>query len=316
MGLFDGIIGSIIGSVAGGVSQGSSNRANRALQEDAQAYEAEQAATNREFQAGMFDKASDFTSAQTVKEMRFNKSEATRNRKFQKQQRATQYQTAVGDMKRAGLNPMLAYSQGGAGNNTGSAASVHAGNSPSPPSGGQGHSPMARMEPVVRGSEAVHSAMEVSRGVEEIKNLKEQNNLLKAQTYETQTRADQNIANVGAVGAHQKEMEQRVLNMREEVEKIRQEVKSGESQVVLNNIIGRLKTVEEQVAKRQISNIEAHTVLQQTEAKLKTLDLPAGDLKADVAKTVHGGLNAVKGLVGHSAEKFSRLFDKRYNPND
>lgn len=41
---------------------------------------------------------------------------------FQREMRATQYQTATQDMIKAGLNPMLAYSQGGAGTPSGGSA--------------------------------------------------------------------------------------------------------------------------------------------------------------------------------------------------
>lgn len=54
----------------------------------------------------------------------FNADQAQLNRDFQERMRSTQYQTAVGDMKAAGLNPMLAYSQGGAGNLSGSTATA------------------------------------------------------------------------------------------------------------------------------------------------------------------------------------------------
>lgn len=54
----------------------------------------------------------------------FNAQQAEITRNWQHDMRGSQYQQAVDDMKKAGLNPMLAYQQGGAGNLSGATASA------------------------------------------------------------------------------------------------------------------------------------------------------------------------------------------------
>lgn len=107
MGFFDGItdavgkvadvinpasyVAPLIGAVGSFMGQTSANNANQSLMQQGNA----------------------FNAAQTQEQMA-----------FQERMRKTQYQTAVEDLKAAGLNPMLAYTQGGAGNLTGAAASA------------------------------------------------------------------------------------------------------------------------------------------------------------------------------------------------
>jgi len=108
MGLFDGIanvlsegvsnviakpmefLTPVLGAVGSHVGQLNANNANSALMQQGNA----------------------FNAAQTQAQM-----------DFQERMRRTQYQTAVEDLKAAGLNPMLAYTQGGAGTPSGASSS-------------------------------------------------------------------------------------------------------------------------------------------------------------------------------------------------
>ena len=56
--------------------------------------------------------------------MNYNSTEALKDREFQERMSSTAYQRAVEDMKKAGINPILAYAQGGASTPGGSGATI------------------------------------------------------------------------------------------------------------------------------------------------------------------------------------------------
>ena len=89
MGLFDGLFQGAAGGVASLVGGVLTNNANKDIAQQASQFSAQQAQNQMDFQERM---------------------------------RATQYQTTVDDLNKAGLNPMLAVSQGGAGTPSGAAA--------------------------------------------------------------------------------------------------------------------------------------------------------------------------------------------------
>lgn len=120
-----------------------------------------------------------------------NQQEQQRNRDFQQNQSSTAYQRATADMTAAGLNPALAYQQGGASTASGGAATATAPfqNTPS------------------KFSTALDTYNNLASGVAQRDLLREQTNAANANAHLTRTQANAQLpdAQLGTSGQYQRE---------------------------------------------------------------------------------------------------------------
>ena len=215
------------------------------------------------------------TNEDIAKENReFNAIEAAKSRDWQAQQRSTQYQTTVADLKAAGLNPMLAYQQGGAGTPTGATAQTS--------SMPQIENKMAAA--LTAGAQAANTMYTVS-----------QTKKTEAETEVAHATAKQVEAQTALTTTSATNIAQQTENLKETVSQIRQNVKYQAEQThteawrrTLMNSQAALADVERDLAEKKISLTEAQTRLSNITSTLSQYEIPGASNKASSDQTWWG----------------------------
>lgn len=304
MGLFDGFLKGIAAPLVGGLfdvgSTAVENTMSKKAQKRAHKFSAEQAVLNREFSSDQFDKAT-----------AYNTAEALAQREWAEDQRATQYQTAIGDMKEAGLNPMLAVSQGGAGMASTSTPSI------APNSGGG--SPSGTMNHVRGFGSATASAVAVANAVQDVLNKRKQGDNIDAQTVNIQADTGKKIqethtsaSSASNLEASTGELKQRVAESLQRISNMEQSKKTDQARQLLLEAQRELSGQHKDLATAQTKTANAEAVLRglaipkaenEARAQGSTYFREWGPYAGEVAKW-GGSARFVKDLMG--LKKFGR----------
>lgn len=284
-GIDDAIIGSVAGSVIGGAfsSYGASSANKQAGQI---AWE------NNKFAAQEAGSARDAAANMMNASMNFNADQAAQNRAFQERMRATQYQTATADMQAAGLNPMLAYSQGGAGTPTGAVGSSSAPSSAAASSTGV---PAMRNRFEFASSTASQIA-DVSNKIKTGDLIQAQVENVKADTLKTYSSARNIDASTGKIGEEVRQIAQNIQNL--QTANLTDQARGN-----LYRMQTELAEIEKGVKNSDIDLNQARTKVEKIRSRLMLLDIPGAMNEAGMQETSFGAampfINAIlKSVTG------------------
>lgn len=220
----------------------------------------------------------------------FNAEQAKLNREFQERMSSSAYQRAVGDMRKAGLNPMLAFSQGGASSPGGGAASSGA---------YQGY-----VNPYAGALSTGQQASQIRNMDADTLNKTTSNPLIEAQT----------VASLASAG----QLEQATKLAAQQTDKVREEIqlvmKQAWNETDRGNLIRAdiaLKGIQGHLYTNTMSLNDARAAVEQVRKKLMDLEVPGAENIADMERSKLGDVSPYFGRVLDLLGKLVSIFPRR-----
>lgn len=257
-------VASIIGAGVGRKGQDDANDANIEMQRETNQFNADQAALGRDWGHNEAILAREFNSAEAAKNRDFQAGMFQSAQDYNTTMANTAYQRAVGDMRAAGLNPMLAYSQGGAPAPTMSAPSGSAASGP------QANGATASTANSVRLQSSAIAGLNSAAASLQLSNLAKQGENIDADTKVKEATAHRESNSAVQIAAEtEATVTGRIPKLREEIKNIQADTVNKDAQGTLIDVQTRLAKVQTMVATGQLDKQEAETALLKVERILK-----------------------------------------------
>ena len=254
-------------ALIGKKGQENTNEANVELSRESMAWNGEQADIARRFNAEEAHINRSFLAGQAGNAMDFSREMAN-----------TSYQRAVGDLRAAGLNPMLAYSQGGAPSPQGTSSGGSQASGPSASFGGFHE----QRSSAIAGLNAAATALQMQ-------NLDKQGDNIDADTALKKAQANRETASAGNIEQQtEKLVTADIPKVRKEIVEVEEKILSHRSSQIAQDARTMLDKMATMVEAGKIDLVEAQTALAKIEARLKQLQEPEAKAYAEKFKSEWG----------------------------